>query len=88
MQTYTAHFVAPKPYVPLRHILSPGVKLCMGETKCAANVGTNCAGATKCAVTPLHKTSSESVHNFLSNVVHRQTDKETNQRYQKHNLHC
>ena len=42
MQTYTAHFVAPKPYVPLRHILSPGVKLCMGATKCAANVGTIC----------------------------------------------
>ena len=35
MQTYTAHFVAPKPYVPLQHILSPGVKLCMGATKCA-----------------------------------------------------
>ena len=38
MQTYTAHFVAPKPYVPLRHILSPGVKLCMGATKCAVSL--------------------------------------------------
>ena len=37
---------------------------------------------------PLHKISSQSVHNFLSNVVHRQTDKQTNQRYQKHNLLC
>ena len=27
---------------------------------------------------PLHKISSQSVHNFLSNVVHRQTDKQTN----------
>ena len=35
---------------------------------------------------PLHKISSQSVHNVLSNVVHRQTDKLTNQRYQKHNL--
>ena len=26
---------------------------------------------------PVHKISSQSVHNFLSNVVHRQTDKET-----------
>ena len=26
---------------------------------------------------PLHKISSQSVHNFLSNVVHRQTDKQT-----------
>ena len=42
MQTYTAHFVAPKPYVPLRHILSPDVKLCMEATKCAANVDTIC----------------------------------------------
>ena len=32
----------------------------------------------------LHKISSQSVHNVLSNVVHRQT----NQRYQKHNLLC
>ena len=31
---------------------------------------------------PLHKISSQSVRNFLSNVVHRQTDKLTNQRYQ------
>ena len=30
----------------------------------------------------LHKISSQSVHNFLSNVVHGQTDKQTNQRYQ------
>ena len=27
---------------------------------------------------PLHKISSQSVHNFLSNVVHKQTDKLTN----------
>ena len=27
---------------------------------------------------PLHKVSAQSVHNFLSNVVHRQTDKQTN----------
>ena len=37
---------------------------------------------------PLHKISSKSVHNFLSNVVNKQTDKQTNQRYQKHNLLC
>ena len=37
---------------------------------------------------PLHKISSQSVHKCLSNVVHRQTDKRTNQRYQKHNLLC
>ena len=41
---------------------------------------------------PLHKISLQSVHNFLSNVVHRQTDKQTdkqtNQHYQKHNLLC
>ena len=37
---------------------------------------------------PLHKISSQSVCNFLSNVVHRQTDKLTNQRYQKHNPLC
>ena len=34
---------------------------------------------------PLRKISSKSVHNFLSYVVHRQTNKQTNQRYQKHN---
>ena len=27
---------------------------------------------------PLHEISSQSVHNFLSNVVHRQTDRQTN----------
>ena len=27
---------------------------------------------------PLHKISSQSIHNLLSNVVHRQTDKQTN----------
>ena len=27
---------------------------------------------------PVHKISSQSVHNFLSNVVHRQTNKQTN----------
>ena len=27
---------------------------------------------------PLHKISSQSVHNFLSNVVHRQTERQTN----------
>ena len=32
---------------------------------------------------PAHKISSQSVHNSLSNVVHRQTDRQTNQRYQK-----
>ena len=37
---------------------------------------------------PVHKISSQSVHNFLSNVVHRQTDRQTNQHYQKHNLLC
>ena len=41
---------------------------------------------------PVHKISSQSVHNFLSNIVHRQTnrqtDRQTNQRYQKHNLLC
>ena len=36
----------------------------------------------------VHKISSQSVHNFLSNVVQRQTDRQTNQRYQKHNLLC
>ena len=35
----------------------------------------------------LHKISSQSIHNFLSNV-HRQTKRQTNQRYQKHNLLC
>ena len=33
---------------------------------------------------PLHKISSQFAYNFLSNVVHRQTDKQTNQRSQKH----
>ena len=37
---------------------------------------------------PFHKISLQSIHNFLSNVVHRQTYRETNQRYQKHNLLC
>ena len=37
---------------------------------------------------PVHKISSQSVHNFLSNVVHRQTNRQTNQRYQKHSLLC
>ena len=37
---------------------------------------------------PLHKISSQSVHNLLSNVVHKQTNNQTNQRYQKHNLLC
>ena len=37
---------------------------------------------------PVHKISSQSVHNVLSNVAHRQTNKQTNQRYQKHNLLC
>ena len=37
---------------------------------------------------PLHKISSQSVPNFLSYVVHRQTDRQTNRRYQKHNLLC
>ena len=41
---------------------------------------------------PLHKISSQSIHNFLRDVVYRQTDRQTdrqtNQRYQKHNLLC
>ena len=41
---------------------------------------------------PVHKISSQSVPNFFGNVVHRQTnkqtDRQTNQRYQKHNLLC
>ena len=36
---------------------------------------------------PRPKISSQSVHNFLSNV-HKQTNKQTNQRHQKHNLLC
>ena len=36
----------------------------------------------------LHKMSSQSIPKFLSNIVHKQTDKQTNQRYQKHNLLC
>ena len=35
---------------------------------------------------PLHKISSQSIHNVLSNVVHKQTDRQTDQFYQKHNL--
>ena len=31
---------------------------------------------------PLHNISTQSVHNFLSDVVHRQRNKQTNQRYQ------
>ena len=37
---------------------------------------------------PVHKISSQSVHNFLSNVVHRQTNRRTKQHHQKHNLLC
>ena len=37
---------------------------------------------------PLHKISSQSVCNFVSNVVHKQINKQTNQRYQKHNILC
>ena len=37
---------------------------------------------------PLRKISSQSVHTFLSNVVYSQTDRQTNQHYQKHNLLC
>ena len=57
MQTYTAHFVTPKPYVPLQHILSPGVKFVHGgdemccQRRYNLSPATNCAGATKCAVT-------------------------------------
>ena len=36
---------------------------------------------------PLHKISSQSVHNFLSNVD-KQTNRQTYKRYQKHNLLC
>ena len=32
---------------------------------------------------PVHKISSQSVHNFLSNVVHRQTDKQTDRQTDK-----
>ena len=32
---------------------------------------------------PVHKISSQSVHNFLSNVVHRQTNKQTNRQTDK-----
>ena len=32
---------------------------------------------------PVHKISSQSVHNFLSNVVHRQTNKQTNKQTDK-----
>ena len=41
-------FCRPQTYLPLQHILSPGVKLCMGATKFAANVGTIklCRGVT------------------------------------------
>ena len=37
---------------------------------------------------PLRKISSQSVHNFQSNVVQRQTDRQTNQHHQQHNLLC
>ena len=37
---------------------------------------------------PLHQISSQSVHNFLSNVVHKQTNRRTNQCYQIHILLC
>ena len=38
----------------------------------------------------LHKISLQSIHNVLNTVVHRQTNKQrnTSQRYQKHNLLC
>ena len=35
---------------------------------------------------PVHKISSQSVHNFLSNVVHRQTNKQTNKQTDKPTL--
>ena len=38
----------------------------------------NLISSSLCYPGPLHKISSQSVHNFLSNVVHRQTDKQTN----------
>ena len=42
-------FVVPKPDLPMQHIFSPGDNTtCMGATQCAANIGTNCAGATIC----------------------------------------
>ena len=44
---------------------------------------------------PVHKISSQSVHNFLSNVVHRQTNKQTNKQtslaeadHYSHIAHC
>ena len=38
----------------------------------------NLISSSLCYPRPLHKISSQSVHNFLSNVVHRQTDRQTN----------
>ena len=37
----------------------------------------NLISSSLCYPGPLHKISSQSVHNFLSNVVHRQTDRQT-----------
>ena len=37
---------------------------------------------------PCPKISSQSVYNCLSNAVHKQTNKQTNQGHQKHNLLC
>ena len=36
----------------------------------------------------LHKISSQSVHNFLNNVIHKQISRQTNLRYWKYNLLC
>ena len=36
----------------------------------------------------LHKISSQSVHNFLNNVIHKQISIQTNLRYWKYNLLC
>ena len=49
MQSYTAHFVAPKPYVPLRHILSPGVNIVHGGDEMCRQRRDNLSPATKCA---------------------------------------
>ena len=38
----------------------------------------NLISSSLCYSGPVHKISSQSVHNFLSNVVHRQTNKQTN----------
>ena len=48
----------------------------------------NLISSSLCYPGTLSKISSQSIHNFLSNVVHSQRDRQTNQSYQKHNLLC